>query len=313
MLPGKQINAAKQHKGDFKMKKITALFLAAVLLSLAFTGCRRQGDTIVIGAKDFTEQFILGYILQVLIDEHTDLNTRVVSNLPTWILFQSLTGGEVHIYIEYTGTIVGNIFGDTTARTPDETFRVARDGLRDRYNVRMLDRIGFNNTYTLAVRQDTAQEFNLRTISDLVGASNQLTLGATMEFVNREDGLLGLRRVYEGLNFRNEVTINGVLRYTALMNDEIQVTDAFSTDGMLLRFNLVVLEDDLEFFPAYHAAVLMLEETAQQFPQLVEVSNMLLGHLTDDSMRRLNYLVDGEQQSPQTVARNFLREAGLIP
>jgi len=300
-------------KGEVKVKKIIALFLSLLILSMVFTGCGgRRGDTIVIGSKDFTEQFILGYILQALIDEHTDFNTRVVSNLPTWILFQSLTGGEVDIYIEYTGTIVGNIFGDTTTRTPDETFRVARDGLRERYNIRMLDRIGFNNTYTLSVRPDTAEEFNLRTISDLARVADQLILGGTMEFVNREDGLLGLRRVYDGLNFRSEVTINGVLRYTALMNDEIQVTDAFSTDGMLLRFNLVVLEDDLEFFPAYHAAVLMLEETAQRFPQLVEVSNMLIGVLDDNSMRRLNYLVDGEQQSPQTVARNFLREAGLI-
>jgi len=298
------------------VKKGILLFLAALILSLAFTACPggRRGDTIVIGAKDFTEQFILGYILQALIEEHTDLNTRVVSNLPTWILFQSLSqpGGEVDIYIEYTGTIVGNIFGDTTPRSPDETFRVAREGLRDRYNIRMLDRIGFNNTYTLSVRPDTAQQFNLWTISDLARVSNQLILGGTMEFVNREDGLLGLRRAYGGLEFRSEVTINGVLRYTALMNDEIQVTDAFSTDGMLLRFNLVVLEDDLEFFPAYHAAVLMLEETAQRFPQLVEVSNMLTGVLDDQSMRRLNYLVDGEQQSPQAVARNFLREAGLI-
>ncbi|MCL2233730.1 MAG: glycine/betaine ABC transporter substrate-binding protein, partial [Treponema sp.] len=277
------------------MKKGILLFLAALILSLAFTACPggRRGDTIVIGAKDFTEQFILGYILQALIEEHTDLNTRVVSNLPTWILFQSLSqpGGEVDIYIEYTGTIVGNIFGDTTPRSPDETFRVAREGLRDRYNIRMLDRIGFNNTYTLSVRPDTAQQFNLWTISDLARVSNQLILGGTMEFVNREDGLLGLRRAYGGLEFRSEVTINGVLRYTALMNDEIQVTDAFSTDGMLLRFNLVVLEDDLEFFPAYHAAVLMLEETAQRFPQLVEVSNMLTGVLDDQSMRRLNYLV----------------------
>ena len=299
------------------MKKSIALFLSVVVLSLVFTACPggRRGDTIVIGAKDFTEQFILGYILQTLIEEHTDLNTRVVSNLPTWILFQSLSqpGGEVDIYIEYSGTIVGNIFGDTTPRTPDETFRIAREGLRDRYNIRMLERIGFNNTYTLSVRQDTAAQFNLRTISDLARVSDQLVLGGTMEFVNREDGLLGLRRAYQGLNFRNEVTINGVLRYTALMNDEIQVTDAFSTDGMLLRFNLVVLEDDLEFFPAYHAAVIMLEETAQRFPQLVEVSNMLIGALDDYNMRRLNYLVDGEQQSPQSVARNFLREAGLIP
>ena len=295
-----------------KKKAIVALCLSALLLSAVLSGCAPRGDTIVIGAKDFTEQFILGYVAQILIAETTGMNTRLVSNLPTWILFQALRSGEVDLYIEYTGTVVGNIFGDTTPRPPDETFEIARAGLLERYEILMLDRLGFNNTYTLAVRPDTAAQFNLRTISDLALVAHQLTLGGTMEFVNREDGLLGLRRVYDGITFGTELTINGALRYVALMNDEIQVTDAFSTDGMLLRHELVVLEDNLDFFPAYHAAVIIRQDSAERFPELVETMNRLIGLLDDDAMRRLNYLVDAEQQAPQLVARNFLREAGLI-
>ncbi|MCL2380072.1 MAG: glycine/betaine ABC transporter substrate-binding protein [Treponema sp.] len=296
------------------MKKITMLLAALLLVSALFTGCGRRGDTIVIGAKDFTEQFILGYALQILIDENTDLNTRLVSNLGTWPLFRALSGrrGDVDLYVEYTGTVVVNIFGDTPPEDSEETFQVARRGLRERYNVIMLDRLGFNNTYTLAVREDTAEQLGLRTISDLARVAPGLTIGATVEFMGeRPDGFLGAQRVY-GLNFANEVVIQGALRYTAIMNNETQVTDAFSTDGMLLRFNLVVLEDDLGFFPAYHAAVIIRADTAERHPELVQLLNRLTGTLSDDRMRELNYRVDALHQSPQAVARDFLREAGLI-
>ncbi|MCL2205563.1 MAG: hypothetical protein FWB82_03475 [Treponema sp.] len=295
------------------MKKSIALFLSVVVLSVVLSGCaRRDGNVIVIGAADYTEQFILGYVMQILIDETTDFNTRLVSNLSNTVLFTAFTTGSVDLYIEYTGTIYGSFFGYTEIRTPDEVFQITRDGMRTRHNVRMLERIGFNNTYAMAVRPDTAQQFNLRTITDLARASPELTLGATIEFVNREDGLLGIQRVY-GVNFRNVIPLQGALRYTALMNDEIQVTSAFSTDGMLLRHQLVVLEDDLAFFPPYHAVVMIREETAQEFPELVTVMNRLIGTLDDYSMRELNYRVDVLHESPAAVARSFLRNAGLIP
>ena len=295
------------------MKKSIALFLSVVVLSVVLSGCaRRDGNVIVIGAADYTEQFILGYVMQILIDETTDFNTRLVSNLSNTVLFTAFTTGSVDLYIEYTGTIYGSFFGYTEIRTPDEVFQITRDGMRTRHNVRMLERIGFINTYAMAVRPDTAQQFNLRTITDLARASPELTLGATIEFVNREDGLLGIQRVY-GVNFRNVIPLQGALRYTALMNDEIQVTSAFSTDGMLLRHQLVVLEDDLAFFPPYHAVVMIREETAQEFPELVTVMNRLIGTLDDYSMRELNYRVDVLHESPAAVARSFLRNAGLIP
>jgi len=289
-------------------KSILGFIISFFIVFSAYTH-----QAIVIAANDFTEQFILGYILQILIEENTDLNTRLVSNLSITSSFQGITRGEIDLSIAYTGTIVENIFYDTIPRTPDETFRIARDGLRDRYSVRMLDKIGFNNTFTLAVRPDTAQQFNLRTISDLARVSSQLIFGGTLEFANRLDGLLGLRRAYEGLNFRREVIIiHDILRYNAVINDEIQVTNAFSTEGVLEYFNLVALEDDLEFFPAFHAAVIIREETAQKFPQLVEVSNMLAGVIDNDSMRYLNFRVDVLHESPQHTARTFLRETGLI-
>ena len=306
------------------MKKIIASILSVLLLSMLFTGCTPRaakdssssssaagGDTITIGSKDFTEQDILGYILKILIDENTDLNTRLVNNLGSWIIHEAIKSGEVSIHAEYDGTIYGNYFGLTETLPTEEITGIARAGMKERYNILMLDIIGFNNTYTLSVRPDTAEKYNLKTFSDLARVSHELTIGSTMEFMNREDGILGLKRVYN-MSFRNELTVEGALRYTAIMNDEVQITDAFSTDGQLLRFNLVVLEDDLSFFPPYNAAVLIRQDIADKHPQLIGLLNRLPGTLNDDSMRDLNYRVDVLQENPEQVARNFLRSAGLI-
>ena len=297
------------------MKKIIVSILCVLLLSLLLVGCAprtaARGDTIVVGSKDFTEHDILGYILLILISENTDLNTKLVNNLGSWIIFEAIRSGEVAVYADYSGTIYGNYFGLSETKPPDEIFEIARAGMKEKYNVRMLDKIGFNNTYTLAVRPDTAEKYKLKTYSDLTKVAHELTLGGTMEFMNREDGLLGLRKVY-GMRFKNEITIEGALRYTAIANDEIQVADAFSTDGLLLKHKLVVLEDDRDFFPPYHAAVLIRQDIADKYPQLVTVLNRLPGTLNDDSMRELNYRVDVEQESPESVARDFLKKARLI-
>jgi osmoprotectant transport system permease protein len=293
------------------MKKFIVFIFSLLLVAMFFTGCPRQSDTIVVASKDYTEQDILGHVLTILISENTDLNVNLVPNLNSWIIYEAIKTGDVDLYIEYSGTIYGSFFGYTEIRSPDEVFEISRAGLLERDNIAYLNRIGFNNTYALAVRQDTAEQFNLRTISDLARVSNELILGGTMEFMNREDGIIGLRRVY-GLNFRNELTVEGALRYTAIINDQIQVTNAFSTDGMLLRHELVVLEDDLEFFPPYQAAVSIRQDTFEKYPQLEDVLNRLIGTLDDDSMRSLNYRVDVLQESPEYVARNFLISAGLI-
>ena len=293
------------------MRKVT-MFILAVLLLAGLTGCSsRQKNTIVVGAKNFTEQDILGNVLKLLIDDHTDLGTRITPNLDSLVVFEAIKSGEVDVYVDYTGTVYGNYFGYTEKRTPAEIYEISKKELKEKFNLLMLEQIGFNNTYTLSVRQDTAAKYNLKTISDLAKASPELIIGASIESFNREDSVKGVIKAY-GMNFSREVAVEGNLRYTAIENDEIQVTDAFSTDGMTLRYNLVVLEDNLNFFPAYYAAVVIRQATAEKYPQLIDVLNKLVGTLNDDSMRDLNYRVDVLQEDPQLVAKNFLKGAGLI-
>lgn len=295
------------------MRRVTLFIVSALLLAILCTGCFSPGkkNAIVIGAKNYTEQDILGNTLKYLIEEHTGLSATVKFNLDSLLAFEGVKSGEIDLYVDYTGTVYGNYFGYREKRTPLEIYNICRQELKERFNLLMLNQLGFNNTYTLSIRRDTAVMYNLKTISDLAKVASLLTMGASIESLNREDSVRGITRVY-GMNFKREVAVEGSLRYTAIENNEIQVTDAFSTDGLTMKYDLLVLEDDLEFFPSYHSAVIISQNTADKYPNLLTVLDMLSGKLSDDRMRALNYRVDVLQEDPQIVAMDFLKEAGLV-
>jgi osmoprotectant transport system permease protein len=136
--------------------------------------------------------------------------------------------------------------------------------------------------------------------------------GGGFEILNRNDEIPQLKIAYD-LTFKEERAVEGVLRYSAIENNETQVTEAFSTDGMLLEYDLTVLEDDKKFFPPYHAAPVIREETAEKYPELTAALGKLTGALSDDAMRELNYNVDVLKQNPRDVAAEFLAAAGLNP
>lgn len=168
----------------------------------------------------------------------------------------------------------------------------------------MLNPMGFNNTYAMATTKEIAQKYNLKTTSDLAKESSNMIAGPTIEFANREDGLIGLNKAYN-VNFKGVKPIDGGLRYTALVNNETQIIDAFTTDGLIEQFNLVLLEDDKRFFPDYYAVPIVKEETLKKFPELREVLGKLDGRITDEKMRKLNYEVDVNKKDPKQVAKEF--------
>jgi len=145
----------------------------------------------------------------------------------------------------------------------------------------------------------------------LAKISGNLIMGPTIEFPNREDGLIGLSKTYN-MSFKDVKAVDGGLRYTALKNHKSDIIDAFSTDGLLEAFNLKVLKDDQHFFPPYYAVPVVKEETLKEHPELKKVLNSLSGKLTDEKMRELNYKVDSLKQSPAKVAKEFLEKEGLI-
>lgn len=269
-------------------------------------------DKIVIGSKNFTEQLILGNMLADLIENKTDLKVERKLNLGgSQVAFSALNKGDIDLYVEYTGTGLVNILNLPPKNDPEQVYNIVQEQFIKKYGIEQLEPLGFNNTYALAVRQDTADQYGLNTISDLAKVSGELILGPTLEFPNRDDGLIGLSKTYN-MNFKDVKAVDGGLRYTALENDKSDVIDAFSTDGLLEAFQLKVLEDDKHFFPPYYAVPVIKQETLKEHPELKKAINSLAGKLTDEKMRGLNYKVDSLKQSPAKVAKEFLKTEGLI-
>lgn len=307
------IKLAKKKKYKFiVMQKSAAAVLAIILIITGIFFYTRKNDKIVIGSKNFNEQLILGNMLAELIEKNTDIEVDRKLNLGgSSIAFDALKSGELDMYVEYTGTALVNIMGQPVVNDPDRAYDIVSDYFNKNYGITWLKPLGFNNTYTLAVRQDTADKYNLETFSDLAEASKQLTLGCTIEFSNREDGYLGLSKKYN-MNFKNVSPVDGGLRYTSLNNNKIDVIDAFLTDGLLRAFNLKVLKDDKNFFPPYYAAPIVSNKTLEKYPELRNLINKLAGKLDDEKMRELNYKVDKLNEDPAKVADDFLLENGLI-
>ncbi len=307
----------KRSRRDVEKRQKFILLLVAltgsivIILTSVYAKSEKK-EIISIGSKNFTEQLIVGNMLADMIEEHTDLIVERKLNLGgTQVAFSALKSGDIDGYVEYTGTGLVNILKQEVSGTPDDVYRIVKEEFEERYQLSWMEPLGFNNTYALAIKQETATEYDLKTISDLVQVSNDLIFGPTIEFPNRPDGLLGLQEVY-GLTFQDVKAIDGSLRYTALMSNESDVIDAFSTDGLLKKYELVVLEDDKNFFPPYYAVPLFRMDTLEKYPELIEIMNQLADILDDDAMRELNYKVDDLKQTPESVARDFLLQNNLI-
>ncbi|MFZ7944434.1 MULTISPECIES: glycine betaine ABC transporter substrate-binding protein [Bacillaceae] len=302
-------------KSGKKVKRWMIAFASIIIIaagSLKMYSIANAEDKIVIGSKNFSESMILGNMLADLIENKTDLQVERKLNLGgTQVAFSAINNGDIDLYVEYTGTGLVNILKQPPESDPDKVYDYVQKEFKQKYGIELLKPIGFNNTYALAIRQDTAKEYGLSTVSDLAKVSGNLIVGPTIEFSNREDGLSGLEKTYN-MAFKDVKAVDGGLRYTALKNHKSDVIDAFSTDGLLEAFQLKVLKDDQNFFPPYYAVPIIKEETLQAHPELEKAINSLAGKLSDEKMRQLNYKVDSLKQSPAKVAKEFLKKEGLL-
>ncbi len=303
----------KQKKERRKNKIIVIITILIIgLLFLQEIDFSKKSDNVIrVGSKDFTEQEILCYMTSQAIENNTDIDVENECNLGgAQVVFSALTNDNIDLYIDYAGTDYTDILKHKPISDVDKVYKTIKKEMKEKYDIEVLNQMAFNNTYALAVTKETAQKYNLATISDLTRVSNDLIIAPTLEFINREDGLPGLEKEY-GLSFKDTIGIDGSPRYTALQNNNAQVIDAFTTDGLLKKFNLVVLEDDKNFFPPYYAIPLVRSDTLKEYPEIEKVLNALGPYLTDEVMQDLNYQVDELGKSPAKVATDFLNMINL--
>jgi len=270
---------------------------------------------IVVASKPFGESYLLAEMFAQLLERHGLPVRRLPGLGSTEIIFAAVQRGDVDVYPEYTGTGLLAILQETLPEQelvdPRRVFAHVSEAFARRYAVRWLPPLGFENTFALAVRPDTANRYHLRTLTDLARESSQLTAGFTPDFVQRSDGLTGLMRAY-GASIRPRIVrpLLPALKYQALAEGAVDVIDGFSTDGLLARYNLVVLDDDRRFFPPYEAAALLGRRAAAR-PDVVSTLTLLSGTMSGPFMRALNRRVEVDGQDVREVASAGLDALGL--
>ena len=280
-------------------------FLYAIA-AFPFVAAGRAGAApIVVGAKTFTEQYILSRILSTTIAGATGSQVDVVSSLGSTVAFDALRAGDVDAYVDYSGTIWATIMRRDSASVDRDTVlaEVSRF-LEEEHGIEVVATLGFENAYAMAMRRAHADQLRVRSLADLLPHAPRLSVGGDYEFFDRAEW----RAIQEryGLRFRELRSMDPSLMYQAVANSQVDLIGAFSTDGRITALDLVVLEDERHAIPPYDAIVLAGPRLLREHPEAIAALRELTGAIDADRMRRMNLAVDQDGQSPEIVAEQFL-------
>jgi len=279
---------------------LTAGGLSPVILNASESS--GTGPVVIIGSKPFTEQYILAAAISGQL-EANGFETDTRSGMGTMILFEALASGALDCYVDYTGTIWTNVMKRTDNPGREAVMNDMAEWLNNKYGIVCLGRLGFENTYGLAVRKEVAVTRDLETIEDLSRVASGFLIGSDYEFFSRPEWQ-ALQKSYR-LDFRQEITMDPVLMYGAIAQGDVDVISTYSTDGRIAAYNLQVLDDPRQALPPYDA-VLLLSKDAATNNDLVEALEPMIGAINNSEMRKANKLVDLDGASIDS-AEIFLR------
>jgi osmoprotectant transport system substrate-binding protein len=279
-------------------------------------GASGAAGTVKIGSKDFTEAILVAEIYAQLL-ENAGLTVERKLNLGgTPIAHQALINGDIDLYPEYTSTGLQEVLKVAELpKDPQQILETVKKGYEEQFKVTWLTPSPFNDSNTFATTKAIADQYGLKTFSDLVAKAPELRLGGPAEFPERQD-TKGLEQAYGPFvsKFKEYKQLGtGSLRYDALKNGEVDVIVAFGTDGRIKGDELVVLQDDKGYYPIYNIAPVVRLDALQKNPQIADALAAVAPKLTDEVMSGLNYAVDGpDKQEPAAVAKEFLTQQGLL-
>ena len=285
------------------------LFLATLMAAVFLSACgpgRQQ--TLVIGCKNFTEQVILGEMLAQHLEAKTGLHVERRFYLAgTYISHQALVAGRIDAYVEYTGTALTAILKQPVESDPGSVYQKVKREYASRFGLEVLDPLGFNNTFAIVIRGETARRLKLHTLSAAAPYAGEWRPGFGYEFMERPDGYQGLVRAYSLVFSKPSRIMDLGLLYRALLEKQVDLVAGNSTDGLIAARDLAILEDDKHYFPPYQAVPVVRREAIDRHPVIREALHQLGGKISDEEMRKLNYAVDGEHRDVVDVVRDFLR------
>jgi osmoprotectant transport system substrate-binding protein len=285
-------------------KNLAAALTATTILSLC--GCQ-SGPKIVVGSKNFAEQLLLGEIAAQQVERRLHVTVeRKLQIGGTLLAHEALVKGDIDLYPEYTGTALTAVLKQISNDDPALVLAEVRNGYKQ-WNLRWMDPLGFNNTFAMVIMRSDAERHHIQALSDAGAYPPGWKLGAGYEFVQRDDGLSGLKKTY-GLRLTEIRTMDLGLLYSALEQQQINLAAANSTDGQLSSDKFTALVDDKHYFPPYQAAFVVREASLQKFPGLDAALKELSGKLTTETMRQLNYEVEVEHRPGPKIVAEWLEK-----
>ena len=302
-------------------KKLFALSMCLILLASVFTGCGGKDDAPVLRIVDsrISEGKIVIRAAMLLLEDQTDIKIELKDEMTAPNSFQELTAGNADLFMSYDGTVLTTLLHLDPSDVPEGStvYDYANEQVQEQYGCELLDKLGLNNTYVMAVTADVQEEYGLETTSDLAAVSDQIVFGAEHEFFDEEGSAkYGPYVEAYGLNFKDAVSVDLNLKYSAVESGNFQATVVYATDGLNIKAGLKLLEDDLHFFPEYNGALLARSDLFEKFedscPELKDILNQLGGIFSDVTMSELTYRVDVEGESVDDVAESYLKEIGLL-
>jgi osmoprotectant transport system substrate-binding protein len=283
-------------------------------LALLMAGCMPKASGLSVGSKNFTEQLVLGELLAQSLGRVTSLPIDKRFYLAgSYICHQALLAGRIDMYVEYTGTALVAILKEPPSFDHAAVFNTVKNLYAQRFGLEVLPSLGFDNTFAMVMRGSDARRLKLKTLSDAAAVAPQLRLGVGYEFLERPDGFKGLAGKYN-LKFAEAPRVMDLgLLYRALQNNQVDMVAGSNTDGLIAALDLVVLEDDLHYFPPYDAVPIVRRQTLERHPEVGKVFNALSGRIIAEDMRHMNYAVDGEKKDAEAVVREFLAKKNFLP
>lgn len=311
-LTREKIGKEKRHK------KIT-LALVLILLVCLIAGAVLPGlsggrDTVVVSSKPEVEGQLMGHILADVIESHTDLKVEKKLGLgATKIVYNAIKSDEIDVYPEYSGSAYSAIYGNspTPGMSAEELVGLIRP-MMEKDDLIFTEIYGFNDRYTLGITKEFADSHQVKTISDLEALGIPLTLATDQEFSHRADGIPALKELYPALSFDKTLQFQGALMYEALMSGKVNVMTPFSTDALIEKYNVQILEDDRGALSNYNMASVVRKDVAKEHPELLEALAVLDHEISNEEMMAMNYEVVVKGRDMEEVAHEFLVKKHLI-
>lgn len=299
-----------------KNKKVLTALIGIIILALvagivlwknnkAGKATSKASTTIRVGSKDFTESLVVSEIYALALEDNGYKVDRV-SNISSSLIHKSLVNDEIDFYPEYTGTALLTILGDDMETDPDKVYQTVKKEYEEKYNLTWLNYSEANDSSGLAMRKETADKYNIKTISDLQKNASNIRMASQGEYEEREDGLPALEKVYGEFNWKSSKVYDNSLKYQILENDEADVTPAYTTEGRLAETDkFVLLEDDKHVWPPYNLAPVVRDNILEANPSIKKILNKVSAKLDTETVTKLNAKVDVDGEEYTDVAKEF--------